>query len=283
MPAMESEELQALAIELSEKSSDPLELERVRAIENMIIEHEYSLVVVGSNGKAFFPLLAGTQHNGKYDCSDFMSGLNDALIEALRNYDPKRGATFTTRLRYLLNKKLIDIFNKNIKWENEIVHYMDRDDDDGEPVDIPDDKDYTEILCHRISEFENHLHLAVLITEHKKLEVNLPKTKKACYEWFFTIDTTRYTKEGVFDEADLIGKNDTLFPVMEKVILYELMHGEFNHMRDIIFNPEKDPSILEDHKITGIIVKCYNTTKPTAGKRKKRYYEFVNAVRYRLE
>lgn len=251
---------------------DPVrESARRLTLRNEIWEKEYNSVKI-VNGKALFPPLKQKKVIDKFE---FIDVFNEVVPESIEKFDPNKGATYTTYLCNLLNLRLIDAFKKRIKKENkEISNYDDNEIDifdtiEAEPI-IPFDKEPTE--------FERFCQVARLVVLQKQKETHLGKSGRLYFEGFFTFDATEQTKKDFFDKKEVIAENETLFPIMESVVLKYLLEGEiFSHMRDVVAAPVKDDKLLEQRNETMQV--CYNLSKPTVVKKNKSYRELWNSVK----
>jgi hypothetical protein len=267
---MTNDELQATAEKLAAIRGIESEREQVKTLESQIAEYECGLLKE-SGGKAYFPLL--TRYNGAVPYEEFFDIFTDVLMYLLRNYDPDRisaetemKASFTTAFGYTLNLRMNDYWRKEYK-EREKYNEL-------TVVDPPaPDADPAEQPC---TEFELFLRVAPLIALRKNQERHLPKSKKSYFEGFFTFDATAQTKNGLFDEDEIIAENDTLFPLMEFAVLEYLLEGQFESMRDVVENAVKDAKRLERRNETMQI--CYRLSKPTVVGRNKLYRRLFDAV-----
>jgi hypothetical protein len=126
------------------------------------------------------------------------------------------------------------------------------------------------------TEFEIFLSIAPLVALRKTQEKHLPKSKRGFLEGFFTFDTAKQTKDGLFDGGEVIASNDTLFPIMEIVILEYLLDGAFESMRDVVRGAARDTKRLERRNEAMQV--CYGLSKPTVVTKNKLYRQLFDAV-----
>jgi hypothetical protein len=270
---MTSEKLQALAEELAAIRGDDSERAQIKNLEARIADYEFGILneYNPKKDKAYFPLLK--RHNGVIPFEAFYDIFTDVLLPLLKNYDATK-ATFTTAFSYLLNLRVNDYWREKYKEFPVAEPFFGND----EPVSLIDSvlalgADHSE---HPYNEFELFLLAAPIVAERKKQEQHLSKSKKSYFEGFFTFDTTKQTKDGLFDEHEVIAENDTLFPIMEFVILEYLLEGHFDSMHDVVKNAVKDTKRLEQRNET--MQRCYDLSKPTVVSRNKLYDEMMVSV-----
>jgi hypothetical protein len=270
-----NEELQALALELP--SLNPAtDGERIRTIEAAITDYELSFLK-DIGGNAYFPLLK--KHNGAIPFNVFWDIFIDVLMHFLRKYDPARNNTFSNAFGYLLNLR-VNGYWKKYYGGNAAVPFssLTTTNGDGEEqeFDKADDTYAPDRLLDAADEFASFLMVAPLVALRKAQEQHLRKSQKSYFEGFFTFDTIKQTKDGLFDEASVISENNVLFPIMEFVVLDYLLEGKFKSMRDVVKNKVKDTERLKQRVDT--MGACYGLSKPTVVGRNKLYRQMFDAV-----
>jgi hypothetical protein len=272
---MTNEKLQQLAVELSGLNRET-ESERVRAIESAIVDYELGLLKE-NGGRAYFPLLK--RFNGAIPYEAFYDILIDVLLPLLKKYDPAKKATFVTALAFTLGHRVKDYWEENKKNSNvALFGDLGGSSDDGEdiPFDIADETYAPDKAAEATSELEIFLMVATFVALRKAQEQHLSKSKRSYLEGFFTFDTTAQTKGGLFSEQEVVAENDTLFPIMELVVLEYLLEGQFASMRDVVKNTVKDEKRLVQRNETMQI--CYSLSKTTVVTKNKQYRKLFDAV-----
>jgi hypothetical protein len=271
---MTNEQLQELAAELASLNRET-DVERVRAIEWAIVDYELGLLKE-RGGKAYFPLLR--KHNVAIPYEAFYDILIDILIPLLKKYDPAKNATFTTALKFYLDKRVADYWKKLDKEKSD-------DDGDEQTVDITDiiaAQDYAEEQSRvRQSETAADAFAAIAdaVVMQRELEEHRSKTKRTFIGAFFTHDVTKDIKEDENTAEAAVSKNTQLFPAMEINLLKFLMLGAFAGMRDVADNP-LNTGIKLSQRLDNIAA-CYGVSRQTLGSvghKEERYNEWLNSV-----
>ena len=272
---MTKERLQELAEELAglDKEKDSA---RIRTLENEIADYEHGLLK-NIKGKAYFPLLK--IRNGQIPFEEFYSIFADVLMEVLRGYKPEK-AKFTTALSYRLNLRVNDYFKELKKAQNVItLTDLSSENSNGEDskFEIEDDSYEKYFILEEESEFDFYLRIALLIAIRKAQEKHLNKSKRSYFEGFFTFDTVKLIiNNEVLDADGLVKENDTLFPIMEIIVLEYMLYGSFRTMLDIAENELRDSKLLNQRNET--MQACYKLSKPTVVGRNKLYMQFWTAA-----
>jgi hypothetical protein len=301
---MTNDDVQRLADELI--TLDPV-LDRSRAvtIRNEIIVHIFGFVK--QKEYLFFDKKSQTQTTEdfyyvplvkKCVAADVFFKTLDGLLgwDAKRNewgYKPVRNDK-DGRVPFL--GALHSLFSMRGIYENKLREHSDNDisssleamqEKFGDSSEIADDyneyeaiEDYDgetiESLSPPPTEFEIFLRIAWLVALRKTQEKHLPKSKRSFLEGFFTFDTTKQTKDGLFDGGEVIANDDTLFPIMEIVLLEYLLDGTFESMRDVVRGAVRDIKRLE--RRNEAIQVCYDLSKPTVVIKNKLYRQLFDAV-----
>ncbi|PKM59981.1 MAG: hypothetical protein CVU99_10605 [Firmicutes bacterium HGW-Firmicutes-4] len=277
--------------------------ERKKTLRFEISRLELDLISKNKNGMAFFPLMA-IKHRGQIEYNVFHEVFDDLLMEAFRLYNPDKGATFTTfikdRLTFRIDTKLKNI-KKQLENDQKLVDkLLEEITDENINVSQPDDKSKNNRkkknklkVVEKVKNFgyidegnnaeesdvtaelKLFCRLAILIEEHKKIEVHLNKKPKH-FEGFFTFDTCKLIEDGWFVIEQVIKKDDLLFPVMELVMLRYLKDGEFESMLDVIENELQSEEILNNRG--GAMENCYKLTENRVKYLNKQYKNLENAL-----
>jgi hypothetical protein len=270
---MTNEDIQVLAEELSKLDREK-DSERIRDIEGAICAHELGLLK-NSGGKADFPLL-GRKYNCRLPFDAFYDIFTNELLKLLKNYNPE-SAKFLHALMFYVTNRCKDYYTAQNKKSANEGSYEERLETLGDKGELPDkNSDFAKTYESPKSEFEVFCRVAPLVALRKAQEQHLAKSKRAYFEGFFTFDTTAQTKKCLFDRDDVVAENETLFPIMETIVLEYLLVGVFAHMRDVADNAVRDAQRLDRRNET--MQDCYNLSKPTVVDRNKRYRRLWDAV-----
>ena len=261
--------IEELATELSKLDREK-DSERIRAIESEICAYELG-ILKNIKGKAFFPLLGNKSGTIPYD--DFHDILTDVLLKLLRNYNPEK-AKFSTALMYIVQNRLKDYYT-SMRKKAECEESLDaRLEIMGDAGDFAVEVDFMESLENK-TELKLFLEIAHLIAIKKEKEKHFSIRERSLLEGFFTFDTAAQIKHGLFDEKEVISNNDSIFPIMELVVLEYLLEGAFDSMYDVVYNAVRDEKRLRQRNKTMQV--CYNLSKPTVSKKFEKYIKLFEA------
>ncbi|GHU52402.1 hypothetical protein AGMMS49975_08100 [Clostridia bacterium] len=201
----------------------------------------------------------------------YLTGYNEK--EQKWNYDPTKG-TFTTALRYLLNKRKGEGFekSKDISLEERIEKIGDK----GELVDTGADVGEFQVI-------DGFAFIAPIISEYKNFERGFKKSKRSFFEGFYTFylaESIRITK--CVSENEAIRKdraNDgILYRATDEAMTDYLIFDSPRSMREIAFNALKSEECFDKRYET--IGECYDITRQTVANRYEKYKDLKKFILY---
>ncbi|MCL2410419.1 MAG: hypothetical protein FWC97_02135 [Treponema sp.] len=118
---------------------------------------------------------------------------------------------------------------------------------------------------------DRYIAIVSVLSENKKKVIHEGKKaqdRHMYFESFFTFDITKAIKDKKVEEIDVEKHNDTLFPLIQIILLEYLMCGLFKRMADICKNKLKSNNWLTRQQT---IVECYEVTRQTVARYENGY------------
>jgi DNA-directed RNA polymerase specialized sigma subunit len=280
----EINELAAMLFQLDKSDN----FARIKTIETNLVDKMLNYIKLGeSNGKAYSKKL-GLKYNSKLPFDDVYDCVTMLMVKLIKKFDSSKGAPFVATYFMLLKLRLVDIYD-DLKKRGELV--ISREEETkydtflkesleehceiyGEAGDFPDESDSTsDIVENRI--IVGFVKLAPLISEYKKAEEHLSKSRRNFFESFFTyylIESLHISKE--ITAQEIVNYNSILFPAIDIKITDYLLDCLALNMLDISRNPIKDEQLFK--KRYEIIAICHDITRQTVEERYKRYLSLKN-------